>query len=52
MHVVENPYGPVVKRKCISLHQLQYFNVFLCSRLLFISLYCMRVHGNIIIKLF
>ena len=27
IHVVESPYGSVVKRKCISLHQLQYFNV-------------------------
>ena len=25
---MESPYGSVVKRKCISLHQLQYFNVF------------------------
>ena len=28
LHVVESPYGSVVKRKCISLHQLQCFNAF------------------------
>ena len=28
IHVVESPYGSVVKRKCISLNQLRYFNVF------------------------
>ena len=27
MHVVESPYGLGVKRKCLSLHQLQYCNV-------------------------
>ena len=32
IHVVESPYGSVtvVKRKFISLNQLQYFNVFFC----------------------